>query len=95
MRLPIALALASLMSCPVMADSVFIRCGAVWDGVKAGGLAGPTLIEVNDGHIVSLTRGGTAPNGAKVTDLSALTCLPGLIDTHTHVLLQGDITADD
>jgi imidazolonepropionase-like amidohydrolase len=30
-----------------------------------------------------------------VTDLSKLTCLPGLIDTHTHVLLQGDITADD
>ena len=23
------------------------------------------------------------------------TCLPGLIDTHTHVLLQGDITAAD
>mgnify|MGYP003344344920 CR=1 FL=1 len=24
-----------------------------------------------------------------------MTCLPGLIDTHTHVLLQGDITAED
>ncbi|MGB9103432.1 MAG: amidohydrolase family protein [Terriglobales bacterium] len=28
-------------------------------------------------------------------DLSKMTCLPGLIDTHTHVLLQGDITAED
>ena len=28
-------------------------------------------------------------------DLSTKTCLPGLIDTHTHVLLQGDITAAD
>ena len=28
-------------------------------------------------------------------DLSKETCLPGLIDTHTHVLLQGDITAAD
>src|SRR5262249_25890014 len=28
-------------------------------------------------------------------DLSSSTCLPGLIDTHTHVLLQGDITAED
>jgi imidazolonepropionase-like amidohydrolase len=24
-----------------------------------------------------------------------MTCLPGLIDTHTHVLPQGDITAAD
>ena len=28
-------------------------------------------------------------------DLSKLTCLPGLVETHTHVLLQGDITAAD
>ncbi len=28
-------------------------------------------------------------------DLSNETCLPGLIDVHTHVLLQGDITAED
>jgi imidazolonepropionase-like amidohydrolase len=95
MRLPVALALALLMTGPALADSQFLRCGAVWDGVKGGGLAGPTLIEVKDGLIVALTPGGAAPADAKVTDLSALTCLPGLIDTHTHVLLQGDITADD
>jgi imidazolonepropionase-like amidohydrolase len=28
-------------------------------------------------------------------DLSKLTVLPGLIDNHTHILLQGDITAED
>ena len=33
--------------------------------------------------------------GAILIDLSRDTCLPGLIDTHTHVLLQGDITAAD
>ena len=28
-------------------------------------------------------------------DLSASTVLPGLIDNHTHILLQGDITSAD
>jgi imidazolonepropionase-like amidohydrolase len=35
------------------------------------------------------------PAGAQIIDLGAATILPGLIDNHTHVLLQGDITAAD
>jgi imidazolonepropionase-like amidohydrolase len=34
-----------------------------------------------------------APAGAEVIDLGDVTLLPGLIDAHTHVLLQGDPTA--
>ncbi len=37
----------------------------------------------------------SAPATARVVDLLQATVLPGLADTHTHILLQGDITAAD
>lgn len=37
----------------------------------------------------------TTPSTAQIIDLSKSTVLPGLADCHTHVLLQGDITAED
>ncbi|HVT03168.1 MAG TPA: amidohydrolase family protein [Thermoanaerobaculia bacterium] len=35
------------------------------------------------------------PLDARVIDLGDVTLLPGLIDTHTHILLQGDVTSED
>src|SRR5450432_2622241 len=93
----LALGSATLAAEPAAAGdaaaTTWLNCGTVWDG-RGGPLKGPTLIEVRGERIASMKpAAGTAPAGA--VDLSALTCLPGLIDSHTHVLLQGDITADD
>jgi imidazolonepropionase-like amidohydrolase len=45
------------------------------------------------GAWAEISRG--LPATARVVDLSRATVLPGLSDCHTHVLLQGDITAED
>ena len=70
-----------------------IRCGSVFDG-KSNTLRGNTTIEVT-GQKITAVRDGFSGGAGDVIDLSHETCLPGLIDTHTHVLLQGDITAED
>ncbi len=74
--------------------TTWLHCGGLWDG-RGGKTRGPAYIEVRGDRIASVRPAGDGVPVGNVVDLSALTCLPGLIDSHTHVLLQGDITADD
>jgi imidazolonepropionase-like amidohydrolase len=71
---------------------VAIRAGKLIDG-KADKPVENALILIEGEKIVSVTPGGNAPAGADVIDLSKANVLPGFIDVHTHVLLQGDVTA--
>jgi imidazolonepropionase-like amidohydrolase len=71
---------------------VAIRAGRLIDGKNDKPMEN-ALILVEGDKIVSVAAGGNAPAGVEVIDLSKATVLPGFIDTHTHVLLQGDVTA--
>src|SRR5271163_2527203 len=73
---------------------IAIRAGRLIDG-KSDTVALNALILIEGDKIVSVTVGGAPPAGVEVIDLSQSTVLPGFIDTHTHVLLNGDVTAAD
>jgi len=95
------LLLASVLSfvIPVIAlcqtsHRVAIRAGKLIDG-KSEKVVENIMIVIEGDKIASVTAGVSAPAGVEVIELSKATVLPGFIDTHTHVLLQGDITAEE
>src|SRR5260370_36513748 len=79
------------------AQQILIKAGRLVDGRSAN-------VQPNVGILIEGERikavgplaqiQGQAPN-ARVIDLSQMTVLPGLIDAHTHLLLQGDITSQE
>jgi imidazolonepropionase-like amidohydrolase len=64
-----------------------VRCGKLLD-VRAGHMLSDQVILFDDtGTIVSVGAAASAklPSGVTPVDLSSATCLPGLIDVHTHI----------
>jgi len=79
------------------AKRILIRAGRLIDGLADAPRSDQGVL-VEGERIVAVGPYGELAGraeGADRIDLSAMTVLPGLIDNHTHVLLQGDITAAD
>lgn len=72
---------------PQSAAVLAIRCGLLINPVE-GVASRNAIIIVRGDRIAQVGENLKIPDGAKIIDLSNYTVLPGLIDAHTHVLLQ-------
>jgi imidazolonepropionase-like amidohydrolase len=88
------LVLLLFINVSAFAQTTVVKCGRLIDG-KAGQPSENVSILIEGAVIKQVGKDVQTPSGAQVIDLSNSTVLPGLIDCHTHVLLQGDITTED
>lgn len=78
---------------PALAADAVIVCGRLFDS-RSGALLGPHTVVVQGDRIAAVHPGQpTAAERGDLIDLSTLTCLPGLIDAHTHLTSQTSPTS--
>ena len=76
---------------PVLKPLTVIRAGVLVDGESNSPRRNQVII-IRGNQIVEVSDAASAriPTGAETVDLSQATVLPGLIDAHTHIFLQGE-----
>jgi len=74
------------------AAATAVHCGHLLD-VQAGTLLGETTVLIEAKKVTEVVPGNRTPAGARTVDLMTQTCLPGLIDSHTHLTDQTSPTA--
>ena len=72
-----------------------LHCRLLVDGTSAAPRQNVIIVVEDDRIGAILSPPAEIGSRAEQQEFALGTCLPGLMDTHTHVLLQGDITAED
>lgn len=77
------------------ASLTLIKAGRLLDP-RTGSVLSPAAVLVENGKIKEVGRPSKvqAPSGAKIIDLGKATLLPGLIDSHTHLLVDPILPAE-
>ena len=66
---------------------VIIKAGKLFDSEK-GQILYDQIIIVRDGIVSDIGSNIKVPTGAQIIDLSKFTVLPGLIESHSHLLMS-------
>jgi imidazolonepropionase-like amidohydrolase len=71
--------------------TIVVRAQSLIDGTSAEARRNQEIV-IRGNRITAVYAAGShpAPAGAEIIDLGAATVLPGLIDSHTHIFLQGE-----
>jgi len=72
--------------------TILIKCGKLLDS-KTGMVTEKQNILIKGNQVLSISASVVPADS--IIDLSNYFVMPGMIDCHTHVLLQGDITSED
>src|SRR5262252_609376 len=93
-RLCLAQEAPAVPAAAASAHVVIVRARALIDGTSAQPHANQEILIQGD-RIAAVYAAGTRPTppGAEILDLGTATLLPGLIDCHTHIFLQGEVPA--
>src|SRR6266436_7604340 len=91
-RLCIAQDATATPAANISTPTLIVRARSLIDGTSARPLANPEIV-IRGNRIVAVYTAGMhpPPAGAQLIDLGAATVLPGLIDCHTHIFLQGEV----